>query len=261
MYVDESTDYSDVKAIIDNIHKEFKRLDGLLRDPSLSEEVKSSIARYVSDRKIIPRCSHQFTKYLKSGLSSSFRAQRMIDDNLINSIVGGTNPVNLKGGSKRFASCFDVKVPETFQSGVATSDVKFDFGSSIVIKPTGGSQANNVFGLVEHGTEVFDVFSKKSYPSYAEFSNQFNLRFPDTATWEVEEFIYDSSGSKLVPAYDVKFYCFYGVVALVLQVDRWGDRRLYKWYTPDKKQIDVGIYSSVSSKSTGGGGPFFPKGC
>jgi hypothetical protein len=42
---------------------------------------------------------------------------------------------------------------------------------------------------------------------------------------------------------DVKFYTFYGKVALVLQVDRWRGK-LYRFFDPDGNMVDTGKYSA-----------------
>src|SRR5699024_9326273 len=58
--------------------------------------------------------------------------------------------------------------------------------------------------------------------------------------WMLEELIYEDAVER-TPARDVKFYCFYGKVGVILEIIRYPEIR-HCWWTADGERIPVGKY-------------------
>jgi hypothetical protein len=58
--------------------------------------------------------------------------------------------------------------------------------------------------------------------------------------WIVEEIVLEDERS-LIPTCDLKFYCFYGKVALIFEVIRY-PRNAYCYWSPDKVRLETGAF-------------------
>ena len=123
---------------------------------------------------------------------------------------------------------------------------------SIAIKPFDGAGSRGVY-LVFRFDKIQDVKRARLLTSWEQLETSIqadlNSGWVSHDAWLVEELIISSKQDHL-PAKDVKFYCFYGKVALILEIDRFPELR-YCWWTPDGERIRTGKYDDVLFKGEG----------
>lgn len=113
----------------------------------------------------------------------------------------------------------------------------------VVIKPVDGAGSRGVY-LVFEQNHIQDVRRGEILHSWNELTAKMKLDLESgwvsKDEWMVEELIGANSQVQSPPR-DLKFYCFYGEVALVLEIERYPELR-YCWWTPDGKPIHTGKY-------------------
>lgn len=123
-------------------------------------------------------------------------------------------------------------VPKIYQKMVTRKDI--EFRDNIVIKPFHSAGSKGVF-LVKNNREIMEVKQNKKIASIAALKQR--LANFDDDRWLVEERIARPDDEQI---HDLKFYCCYGVVVLVLEKNNHG--RICFW-RPDGTRIDSGKYS------------------
>lgn len=113
----------------------------------------------------------------------------------------------------------------------------------VVVKPVDAAGARGVY-LVHDFDDIFDVKNSIKISSWdnLKLSMQRDLESGavDDDEWMIEELIYENRAEK-VPARDVKFYCFYGKVGIILEIIREPEVR-HCWWTADGKRVTTGKY-------------------
>lgn len=113
-----------------------------------------------------------------------------------------------------------------------------------VLKPKFGAGSRGVY-LVIKTDKIYDVKRSTMLNSWDELEmsvkEDFALRWVTEDKWTVEELILEDN-KEGVPARDLKFYCFYGKIGLVLEVKRYPEVK-YCWWTPDGHRVFTGKYS------------------
>lgn len=119
--------------------------------------------------------------------------------------------------------------PEVFQARCKLNDLKFF--SRGVIKPYFGANARGVY-LIFSPERIFHPASQSWLGSWEALTKALK---DDLATnrvrkdlWSVEELITEDEAGE-VPGRDLKFYCFYGQVGLVLEVQRFQGLAYCEW--------------------------------
>lgn len=158
-----------------------------------------------------------------------------------NSLVPGGREwaLNSKKKGHYFADRLGIPRPRTIAIG-PLNEIKHYLGEDVVLKPKGGSGGHNVF-IFRSGDEVFDIAKKKtikaSYVIDSLNNSIVNNKVRDV--WIVEELVHANNK----PASDLKFYCFYGVCGLVLEIKR-EPKTKYCFWLPNGESIDTGQYSN-----------------
>lgn len=115
----------------------------------------------------------------------------------------------------------------------------------IVIKPRDGAGSRGVY-LITSFSNIQDVKRGQILNNWEELETyiqeDLELGWVKEDEWIIEELIYEDRIEKL-PARDLKFYCFYGEVALILEVSRYPHLK-YCWWSPDGKPIRTGKYEN-----------------
>lgn len=107
-----------------------------------------------------------------------------------------------------------------------------------VLKPVSGAGSKGVF-LIGDG-QMLDVKQRERFSSMDElFARAGQL---GKKQWTVEELI-SGHADEPYPARDLKFYMFYGKVALVLEVDRYPETR-YCWWDGEQQRVATGKYDN-----------------
>ncbi|GAF65003.1 hypothetical protein BTS2_1900 [Bacillus sp. TS-2] len=114
----------------------------------------------------------------------------------------------------------------------------------LVIKPNQGSSSNGVY-LVINNNEIRDVKRARFLTDREQLQNSMEEDLESGIVkedlWIIEELVFEDEDAKL-PARDLKFFCFYGKPALILEVVRYPETK-YCWWTVDGKMIDTGKYN------------------
>lgn len=148
--------------------------------------------------------------------------------------------------SSHFAESCGIKVPQIYSAGVSLDSVPWKFPS--VVKPVNACSSRGVYIcyseddiLYVNGGGFCSVKDMKAH-AYGLIEREEVLK----DSWICEELLI--YGGK--PARDVKFYCFYGNVGLVLETLRTGKRRRC-WYSSEMRYVDTGKYSGNLFKGEG----------
>ncbi|MEC5425932.1 ATP-grasp fold amidoligase family protein [Virgibacillus sp. C22-A2] len=137
------------------------------------------------------------------------------------------------------------------------SDKKYKMGEipqqeGIVIKPADGAGSRGVY-LVYSFNDIVDIKRSQSLDSWealkANMEKDIISKWVDEDEWMMEELILESTEEK-IPASDVKFYCFYGKVGLILEITRFPELK-YCWWTAAGERIRTGKYDEDLFKGKG----------
>ncbi|WP_025733171.1 ATP-grasp fold amidoligase family protein [Carnimonas nigrificans] len=150
--------------------------------------------------------------------------------------------LNNKRHAYKFIDSLGVRRPKIYAFNQVLSKILPKKGT--VLKPENGSSSHGVFIFDEQGG-AFEVRTGES------------LRTADSAlekaaslmeegkikkdSWLLEEFIGDFEKGKPSAPVDLKFYCFYGEVGFVLEVERGNQTRYCEWM-PDGQLAATGRY-------------------
>ncbi|MCH8502442.1 MAG: hypothetical protein LAT77_11100 [Aliidiomarina sp.] len=154
--------------------------------------------------------------------------------------------LNNKRSAQKYAQQKLVDIPHVYQQGVPLSDIQFRPMS--VIKPLRGKSAIGIF-LIRSEKEIYEVKSGAKlvgFKALSEVLQDFVRNGKLKAdSWINEELIGDFHNETFQPARDLKFYCFYGKVAMILEVDRTAGSRYCEWL-PDGTLADTERYKGRS---------------
>lgn len=163
-----------------------------------------------------------------------------------------------KDFAKVFAQEFEFAVSETYLEGVSLEEaiawIEKTDKKSFFLKPLGGKGNRGCYPLKKEGGEIFvlgneDAFTLNDLFSTAKKIQEKN-KYPNQ--WLIEELVVSDNDPDRVGE-DVKFYMFYGEIALILQrgmrFSLSKEERVFKWYDENQKSIDVGKYRDVLDES------------
>jgi hypothetical protein len=159
------------------------------------------------------------------------------------SVLGG------KDVGRRFAASQGLRLPAVFQSKVPHDAIAWR--NCCVIKPTASSASKGVF-LVNGSKNFLDLKSHEIFDDQAELKRRIKRCLkaghvsPDS--WQVEELIVGKGGRW--PPLDVKFYSFYGRVALIVEIQRFPTLR-YNWYDASGESVVTGKYKDLQFEGEG----------
>ncbi|OIJ21750.1 hypothetical protein BKP45_03365 [Anaerobacillus alkalidiazotrophicus] len=140
-----------------------------------------------------------------------------------------------------FVDEFELKRPWISDQRYLVSNLPEKEG--IVIKPVDGAGARGVY-LVLATNKIYDVKRSQMHHSYNELKmyiqEDLDLGWVQNDEWMIEELVYENE-KEAIPARDLKFYCFYGKVGLVLEVQRYPEVN-YCWWTASGERISTGKY-------------------
>lgn len=155
-----------------------------------------------------------------------------------------------KVSAYQFIDQLNIKRPETIDGKYSIIDIPIK--NNIVIKPVDGAGARGVY-LVHRFDHIVDVNRKREITSWEDLAESM---MEDIKTgrvsedqWLIEELIFEDEESS-VPASDIKFYCFYGKVGLILEITRYPERK-HCWWTASGERIRTGKYEEDLFKGQG----------
>lgn len=144
---------------------------------------------------------------------------------------------------KIFADAAKIEIPKIYQFGVHKDALKPR--DLAVVKPLGlsGSRGINIIEKVAEG--YLNRVDQSVHSTWQDFTSSLQVENTGHKTWDgrwVAEELIESPFPGEYGARDIKIYAFYGQIALVLEMSRWGDEKRYTWYNRDLEPVDTGIY-------------------
>ncbi len=122
----------------------------------------------------------------------------------------------------------------------------------IVIKPLTQANSKGAY-MVKQGDDILDLGRRKPLQSWTELEaglrEDLEKGTVEEDKWIVQELIYEDA-ERTQPARDLKFYCFYGEVALILEICRFPEKQ-FCWWNAKGEQIETGLYGD--QRFTGAG--------
>ncbi|QQK78488.1 teichuronopeptide biosynthesis [Salicibibacter cibi] len=114
-----------------------------------------------------------------------------------------------------------------------------------VIKPVNGAGSRGVY-IVFALDRIQDVKRSKMLSNWdafiASMREDLTLGLVSDDQWLAEELLYENNETQ-TPARDIKFYCFYGKVGLILEIRRF-PKVEYCWWTADGERVHTGKYEN-----------------
>lgn len=150
----------------------------------------------------------------------------------------------------QFMDMLHISSPKIDEKEYKLSEI--DERENIVIKPVDGAGARGVY-LVYRNDDIIDVREAKSVPNFTVLRRNMERDLEagrvDRDAWLVEELITEDAKAH-TPARDVKFYCFYGKVGIVLEIVRYPELK-YCWWTATGERVFTGKYEYSSFEGKG----------
>lgn len=150
----------------------------------------------------------------------------------------------------QFTEMLKIRFPKMDEKVYKLSEI--EERDNIVIKPIDGAGARGVY-LVYQNDDIIDVREAKAVPNFTvlrrNMERDLETRRVDQDAWLVEELITENNEIR-IPARDVKFYCFYGKVGIVLEIIRYPELK-YCWWTSDGARVSTGKYDYSSFEGKG----------
>ncbi|SOC41209.1 teichuronopeptide biosynthesis TupA-like protein [Salinicoccus kekensis] len=121
-----------------------------------------------------------------------------------------------------------------------------------VVKPRDGAGARGVY-LIHDINDIIDLKRAKALDSkealIASMKADVESGWVEEDDWMMEELIMEDRENK-IPGSDIKFYCFYGEVGLVLEIKRYPELK-YCWWTAEGERVHTGKYDNEPFKGAG----------
>lgn len=139
----------------------------------------------------------------------------------------------------RFIDSLDVKRPWVSEEIYTVKNLLKK--EKTVVKPLDGAGSRGVY-LIHNFHDIVDIKRQKQLSSWDELLKSMNEDLQagsvEQDKWIIEELILEE---EQLPASDIKFYCFYGKVGLILEINRYPDL-MYAWWTRDGERLRTGKY-------------------
>lgn len=149
-----------------------------------------------------------------------------------------------------FVDALDIRRPWYSENVYSVSQIPEK--ENVVIKPVDGAGSRGVY-LIYDNKKIVDIKRNLPLNSWEELQGKMQQDLDSGAVyqdeWFMEELVFENKKEK-TPASDVKFYCFYGKVGLVLEITRYPDL-MYCWWTPEGKRIRTGKYDELLFQGKG----------
>ncbi|MFB4473546.1 ATP-grasp fold amidoligase family protein [Oceanobacillus caeni] len=251
----------------------FQHLESLLKQKLESDTFYSAIFKYIASLYKNEKAEYRDLVYNKllSGMSTDHvpemivRAGEGCDSLSLKQVASFQTSLNLRARrgqlgdslpeklldkkevAYRFVDKLGVRRPWTGNDTFPSDKIPKKKG--IVIKPVDGAGSRGVY-LVLDFTKIIDLKRQKTLKNWEmleeSMKEDITSGWVKQDEWLMEELIYD--GNSL--ATDLKFYCFYGEVGLILEITRVPELK-YCWWSAKGKRIRTGKYDEDLYKGQG----------
>jgi len=150
----------------------------------------------------------------------------------------------------QFMEQLGVRIPEISTKTYRLEELPKKGG--IVIKPVNGAGGRGVY-LVYSNNDIIDIKRGRKMTGWEELTASMKqdvlMGWVHHNEWFTEELILEDKQKK-TPASDIKFYCFYGKVGIILEITRFPELR-YCWWTVTGERVRTGKYDDDLFKGQG----------
>lgn len=185
------------------------------------------------------------------GQAASFR-HRLTLRQRQNQLTGPLPEWYLEHKEASFELMDSLNVKRPWTSGAVYGRTDIPEQEKVVIKPRHGAGSRGVY-LVHDFHDIMDIKRTKVLHDRQELTENMakdiESGWVQHDEWMLEELIYEDALHK-IPARDIKCYCFYGEVALILEIIRSPELK-YCWWTADGRRIRTGKYDDDLFKGEG----------
>ena len=158
--------------------------------------------------------------------------------------------LNNKARGYKFVAKWDIPHPRVFQEKAGLADL--ETRTAVVIKPMSGAGSRGVYLVLGDG-RVFEPKRGQWLDDWQAMTLAMQVDLESGRVrhdrWMVEELVTEDEAG-LRPGRDLKFYCFFGKVGLVLEVDRW-QRQAYCEWDDSGNQVFSGKYDEQRFEGEG----------
>ena len=158
--------------------------------------------------------------------------------------------LNNKARGNRFARSLGIAHPKRLSKALKIADIELQ--PNTVLKPTNGSSSHGIFVILAN--RIVEVKSGETVPSSelvkSKARDLLKRKIIKRDRWVLEELIGDVVGDSVTPASDLKFYCFYGQLGFVLEVERQTQTRYCEWL-PSGERAQTGRYAGQQFEGLG----------
>ena len=222
----------------------------------LNKQQRIDILEFASERFPANELSEAFVRQASS-LGATLHSASSFSESLTRAtrkrqLSGFRNELELnsKAIGYRFARALGVEHPKQLTQPKPIEQL--DLNQLAVLKPTSGSSSNGIYILSD--SLITEVKTGKTIAGEKALrervSELLNKKVIRNDRWVLEEYIGDEIQGRHIPARDLKFYCFYGELGFVLEVDREHGGHYCEWL-PDMTQAKTGRYRNSSFAGNG----------
>lgn len=165
-----------------------------------------------------------------------------------------------KAEGHRFAEHHGVRIPQRVAGPLSGRELPLRAGT--VVKPADAEGARGVF-LVFSEDMAREVKTGESLHSLEAVRSAMEQALARGTVrrdeWVLEELITEDPEGTVVGR-DVKFYCFYGVCPLILEVVRWPELG-YRWWTAEGERAETGKYPELDFEGQGFSQDLYEEAC
>lgn len=239
----------DEKALVAELRKAFRRVPAADSPaaPEWRRHTQELLDQVSPDRIPHPVVRNAARHKLRVRRGLSFKSM-MVYDAETRKTLGLEVPswrLDQKVSAYRFADEIGLRRPEADLETYRFKDLSFK--PSMVIKPRQSTGSKGCY-LIYSENDILHVKDGEHFTSYAGMTAHANgLMQPDKQgrkvpdRWITEELILEDTVTR-TPARDLKFFCFYGEVALVLEVVRADGVSKYAFHLPDQTVVTPGVW-------------------
>lgn len=150
----------------------------------------------------------------------------------------------------QFANELGIRTPKFSKQTFRFDEIEEKAG--IAIKPVDGAGARGVY-LVYENDDIIDIKQSKKIANWhvlrKDMERDLIAGRVQEDDWFTEELILEDKQGK-IPARDIKFYCFYGKVGLILEIVRYPELK-HCWWTRNGERVATGKYGESLFKGIG----------
>ncbi|OTG79574.1 hypothetical protein B9T31_16935 [Acinetobacter sp. ANC 4558] len=231
-----NTSDRNLKLVTNEIGRNASSNPDLYKDKKLHKLFQVVPSKYIPESLLIKKAfNSSYLPYLPS--FSAQLTEYTIFRKVVNSKKGFTveGIINNKVKAINFAKALKVPVPEIYQKSIGKEEINYDL-KNVVLKPMDGDSSKDVFII---SNDFIQSVEKREKIDLSTMKSQ--VEKSPYKIWMVEQYI-PGFGGEIIP-YDIKLFCFYGAIKLILVIDRNSSKLRHEWLDENFKRVNTGRFN------------------